>query len=121
MVTMASGGYTGSWGDDGRLAVLHEKELVLNKDDTENLLNAINTIRGFGSNIESMVASKIMKLAAAISVPLVQGQVTNTSSTSSNNTYNITAEFPDVTSASEIEEALLSLNNYATQYVWNKQ
>lgn len=121
MATMASGGYTGSWGDDGRLAVLHEKELVLNKDDTENLLNAINTIRGFGSNIESMVASKIMKLAAAISVPIVQGQVTNTSSTSSNNTYNITAEFPDVTSASEIEEALLSLNNYATQYVWNKQ
>jgi hypothetical protein len=26
--TMASGGYTGVWGKSGRLAVLHEKELV---------------------------------------------------------------------------------------------
>mgnify|MGYP003290330519 CR=1 FL=1 len=27
---MATGGYTGTWGPEGKLAVLHEKELVLN-------------------------------------------------------------------------------------------
>ena len=41
-----TGGYTGEWNsDDGRLAVLHKKELVINKDDTANFLDGINTIR----------------------------------------------------------------------------
>ena len=30
ITSMASGGYTGAWGPEGRLAVLHEKELNLN-------------------------------------------------------------------------------------------
>jgi hypothetical protein len=30
LLGFASGGYTGAWGPDGRLAMLHEKELVLN-------------------------------------------------------------------------------------------
>ena len=29
-----TGGYTGKWGPEGKLATLHEKELVLNKQDT---------------------------------------------------------------------------------------
>ena len=29
-----TGGYTGEWINDGRIAVLHEKELVLNESDT---------------------------------------------------------------------------------------
>jgi hypothetical protein len=33
-----TGGYTGTWGYYGKLAMLHEKEMVLNKQDTENLL-----------------------------------------------------------------------------------
>jgi len=41
----ATGGYTGEWGSSGRLAVLHEKELVLNKEDTSNILNAVSLIR----------------------------------------------------------------------------
>ena len=36
-----TGGYTGAWGAEGKLALLHEKELVLNKEDTENLLASI--------------------------------------------------------------------------------
>jgi hypothetical protein len=38
---LATGGYTGEWGDSGKLAVLHEKELVLNKNDTANFLDAL--------------------------------------------------------------------------------
>lgn len=37
-----SGGYTGN--DEG-LAMLHEKELVLNKDDTKNVLSAVSMLR----------------------------------------------------------------------------
>ena len=36
-----TGGYTGSWGTAGKLALLHEKELVLNKEDTKNLLASV--------------------------------------------------------------------------------
>lgn len=36
-----TGGYTGEWGQEGRLAVLHEKEIVLNKDDTQKILDAV--------------------------------------------------------------------------------
>jgi hypothetical protein len=35
---LATGGYTGSWGPEGRVAMLHEKELVLNASDTSNFL-----------------------------------------------------------------------------------
>jgi len=41
----ATGGYTGDWGDNGKLAILHEKELILNKDDTERILSAITVVR----------------------------------------------------------------------------
>jgi len=37
--------YTGEWGPEGKLAILHEKELVLNKDDTENFLKALEIVK----------------------------------------------------------------------------
>ena len=40
-----TGGYTGSWGPDGRLAMLHQKEIILNAHDTENFLKAVNIVR----------------------------------------------------------------------------
>jgi TP901 family phage tail tape measure protein len=33
-----TGGYTGEWGSEGKLAILHEKELVLNKEQTKDIL-----------------------------------------------------------------------------------
>ncbi|PAD70738.1 phage tail tape measure protein [Bacillus sp. 7586-K] len=45
-----SGGYTGN--DEG-LAILHEKELVLNKDDTKNVLSAVSMLRPVMKYIKS--------------------------------------------------------------------
>jgi len=45
----ATGGYTGEWAGgntDGRLAFLHQKELVLNPEDTVNMLNAVKIASG---------------------------------------------------------------------------
>ena len=44
-LTFDTCGYTGEWGTDGRLAVLHQKELVLNQEDTANILDAVSLIR----------------------------------------------------------------------------
>jgi TP901 family phage tail tape measure protein len=42
-----TGGFTGSFGSKGKLAMLHEKEIVLNKTDTSNFLKAIDLTRNF--------------------------------------------------------------------------
>ena len=106
-----TGGYTGEWGAEGRMAVLHEKEIVLNKMDTENILNAVSIVRG----LDNMIS----KLGATFLAGVTSAKIPNIISTENNNstaqTVNITAKFPDVTSAAEIEKALKNLVNIASQ------
>lgn len=120
-----TGGYTGEWnGGSGKLALLHSKELVLNQNDTSNLLNAVSAIRevsGLG-NVSSSIASGV----AAI-VRNMLGFSLNTSglggissSPADNNTFNITAEFPNASNVDDIREAILSLPNLASQYLSRK-
>lgn len=45
-----TGGYTGTGLGSGKLAILHDKELVLNKTDTENMLKAVETVRDISQN-----------------------------------------------------------------------
>jgi SMC interacting uncharacterized protein involved in chromosome segregation len=55
-----SGGYTGDWfGDGGKLAMLHKKEIVLNKDDTSNLLKTIDITRDFAKIIKTISLPKL--------------------------------------------------------------
>ena len=52
VVALESGGYTGDWsGNYGKLAILHKKEQVLNKDDTENLFKSIKLL----DNIKDLI------------------------------------------------------------------
>ncbi|MDY0199280.1 MAG: hypothetical protein RBR68_15870, partial [Tenuifilaceae bacterium] len=49
-----TGGYTGDWGvGDGKLAFLHQKEIVLNKQDTSNLLLAVSAVRDLVGKMKS--------------------------------------------------------------------
>ena len=102
-----TGGYTGEWGSDGRLALLHQKELVLNKEDTANMLNAISIMR----NITNMLGSSVLgKLAAATAGGLgteVGGDILEQN-------VHIDAQFPNVKDSREIEEALNNLVNMAS-------
>ena len=117
-----TGMYTGEWGPEGKIAMLHEKELVLNKTDTENILNAVAAVReisGLGSSIASSISNGISRLVANMigikpSVNMPSQTVTNNSGT---NTFNIHAEFPNANSVAEIQEAILSLPNLASQYL----
>ena len=62
-----TGGYTGEWDNSGRLAILHQKELVLNKDDTENILNAVEFVRGIASSIGASLLSQLAGMTNATS------------------------------------------------------
>ena len=107
--SLDTGGYTGSWGSDGRLAMLHEKELVLNKEDTKNFLAGVEILRSITGAIDLQAAAA--GTAAPISTPgfNLGGQTLQQSVT-------ISAEFPNATNHSEIEEAFNNLINRASQY-----
>lgn len=107
-----TGGYTGEWGPDGRLAMLHQKEIVLNAHDTENFLAAIGIVRDISDQIE--------KNAIAIQY---QNQLNNYKAMVGNGKdtlqqeVHITAEFPNATDRFEIEEAFRTLTNQASQFI----
>lgn len=109
MMKMATGGYTGSWGTSGKLAILHEKELVLNKEDTANLLDVVSMVRDFSSAID--LRAGISSAASGLSSPGYAG-----SEQSLQQDVTIHAEFPNATNHSEIEEAFNTLINRASQY-----
>ena len=111
-----TGGYTGEWDDrkGGRLAMLHSKELVLNKYDTSNFLKALQIMR------DLYTEGRKIKLQEQI-----QTQIKGLTSISNNNeaqelnqNVKIEANFPNVRDASEIERALNNLVNTANQYIW---
>ncbi len=115
-----TGGYTGSWSDgnsdakNGKLAYLHQKELVLNAADTENILKAVDIVRQMVQTLKSSaVADTFSNIANSISA--------QPSGETVEQNVHITAEFPAANSAAEIESALLSLNERAIQYSFRKK
>lgn len=102
-VTFDTGGYTGKWDSTGRLAVLHQKELVLNSVDTANLLETIKYQREI-SQMQMAAAATSEKTPSTMTA---NGQLDQ-------NVY-IEASFPGVQNANEIEAALNNLVNAAAQ------
>lgn len=116
----ASGGYTGEF-DNGRLAILHEKELVLNQEDTKNILAAVELVRAFTPelmrSIESTLDNNVVMLISALA-DKISGS-TSIASTHDTIEQSVTierVEFPNVTSSDEIQDAFASLVNDAAQW-----
>ena len=109
-----TGGYTGDWGtDDGKLAVLHEKELVLNKDDTENILSTVDIVRGISDSISDNLSALAASQTPILSNPLPQEKEPDTLQQE----VHITAEFPNATDKDEIMAAFDNLVNVASQRI----
>ena len=95
------------------MAMLHEKELVLNKEDTENFLSATNILREISEMLDNnaLIASlgAINLQAMTLNSPadqVLQQEVT------------IHADFPNVTDHNEIEIAIDNLINAASQHAY---
>lgn len=118
----ASGGYTGDWGSDGRLAVLHQKELVLNQEDTKNMLAAVQSIRELAPSMIAEMRARISGTAAA-SQSLFGSRYSGMRSafdrkaTELAQSVQINADFPGVRDAIEIKEALESLVQTSAQRI----
>ena len=115
VVYLNTGGYTGTWtGRDGKLAMLHQKELVLNAKDTENMLAIVNMVREIAKVIDINAMSAGSGLSA-LSAPGVRaaGSVLDQN-------VHITAEFPNATNRQEIIAAFDNVINLASQYANRK-
>ena len=113
---LSTGGYTGDWpGSYGKLAFLHQKELVLNAQDTENLLASMDILDKIISTID--LYSNSAQLGGLLHTPTYNGFGHNESLEQN---VRIEASFPGVTDRNEIEEAFNNLVNRASQYANRK-
>ena len=110
----ASGGYTGEWIggsqlDNGKLAILHQKELVLNEDDTKNMLQTVSLVRELSNTIGLRAAASSVATGLSSAFAFDNAQTLEQSVT-------IHAEFPNAVNHNEIEEAFNTLINRASQF-----
>lgn len=109
-----TGGYTGDWGSkDGRLAMLHQKELVLNANDTQNMLNAVEILRDITRNLGNTLFNKMAAISAGGTSAIANGVAAE----GIEQNVHIDAQFPNVTNSHEIEDALNNLMNRASQFI----
>jgi hypothetical protein len=109
-----TGGYTGTWNNNGRLAFLHQKELVLNANDTANMLNAVTIMRNLANNLGENILAKLAGVTAG------KGSTVGGDGSLEQNVH-IEATFPGVKDAKEIEDALNNLVNSASQRAFEKR
>lgn len=110
----ASGGYTGDWntgGQEGKIGILHEKELVLNQTDTSNILAAVEGMR-------ELASSGFLNSLSALSLP---DKLLANSAQQLDQNVSIEASFPNVTDRNEIEQAFNNLVNRASQYAYTNR
>lgn len=110
-----TGGYTGDWSGEGRFAMLHQKEIVLNKDDTENFLKTVDIVR----QISDMIDLNAMSASGGLG-SLFAASVNKDSDVLEQNVH-ITAEFPNATNKDEILSAFDNVVNLASQYANRKR
>lgn len=109
VIAFASGGYTGEWNNsNGKLALLHQKELVLNESDTQNLLDTISILKTIDTSLNTGIISKMQDIGNQLikedyNDTVIEQQV------------HIEASFPNVNSKRQIEEAFSDLVNLAAQ------
>ena len=110
-----TGGYTGAWGSYGKFAMLHEKELVLNPGETENFLASMEVLRSIIKMID--LQSTASQLGGLLHSP---GYYAPQSPEVLEQNVHIEASFPEATDRYEIEAALTSIVNRASQFANRK-
>ena len=130
-----TGGYTGTWDSDGKLAMLHQKELILNQEDTKNILDAVESVRNMqNTNVNDLFSEMINildKNTINTTNRILQSiqsldnykntllKLNNTKDKTNNieQYVDIHADFPNVKDVKEIEDAFNNLTNRASQFI----
>lgn len=104
-----TGGYTGEWTNsgnnkEGRMAMLHEKELVLNAEDTQNILKTVSLQR---------------EMAQFTRMSTPQTPINNQPTQQIEQKVEINADFPNANNREEIVEAFNGMKARAISYISN--
>ena len=92
--------------------MLHQKELILNAQDTENILQAVNLVRQMTDALKGSFDTGSMVQKGT--------QVNKLGQDTIEQRVEITAEFPNVHDSDDIRNALLDLSNSAFQYSYKE-
>lgn len=117
-----TGGYTGAWanGDsEGKFALLHQKELVLNAKDTVNILDAVNLVRGLEDSLNSRMFNLTNASALDKLYNLLEEKMSKEESTQMEQNIHIEANFPGVSVEKEISDAFDSLITKMSQKMYS--
>ena len=123
LIGYRSGGYLGDRfnsneivpnSDGGKLIVGHPGELILNKEDTENILNAVDMVRGMVSLARNGSYSDIIKQSSGI-VDINSFKDINQGTTAY---YTVECNFPNATNVEEIQQAIMTLPEIVPQYAY---
>lgn len=110
----SSGGYTGEWGPEGRMAILDQKELVLNAEDTSNILNIVDLTNQILKTLDGNAYAASLGFGNLLSaVPKDNNQVLEQN-------VHMEVVLPGVTDRNEVEIAIQNLMNTASQYANRK-
>lgn len=105
----AEGGYTGTWtdggfGDNGKLAIVHPEELILNKNQAKDIFSVAELVSDMKAQALSIVKGNLL------------GQISPMTNDSFEQNVQIDATFPNASDANEIRSALTSLVDRAYQH-----
>ena len=122
-IAFATGGladFTGpAWMDGSK----SRPEMVLNPEDTKNILTAVQGVRALDASTLNTLNKYIANASLAMSFGL--GNISAGSVYSATDTIqqevHITAEFPNATNSAEIQDAFDNIINRATQYITTKR
>ena len=98
--------------------MLHEKELVLNKSDTKNMLDTVGIVRQLGTSlsaIKSTLGDRLTQYTDRFNNNISGMEINKTASQKLDQNVKIEANFPNVKNANEIETAFNNLVNLASQ------
>lgn len=100
--------------DGGKLFVGHPGELILNQEDTQNILNAVDMVRSMAAAARNGSYNELIRQSRGV-VDVDSIQSTNSESPIY---YQVECNFPNATNVDEIQRAILTLPDIAPQYAY---
>ena len=100
--------------DGGKLFIGHPGELILNQEDTQNILNAVDMVRSMAAAARNGSYNELIRQSRGV-VDMDSIQSTNSESPIY---YQVECNFPNATNVEDIQRAILTLPDIAPQYAY---
>lgn len=101
--------------DGGKLFIGHPGELILNQDDTANILNAVDMVRTMVAAARNGDYNDIIRQSGGI---VDMDSIKDVDAQSGATYYQVECTFPNATGVDEIQKAILTLPDIAPQYAY---